>query len=150
MDREADPSLGEALTILRVIRGWNQRQLGRAAGVSGATISRYEDGTRLAPVGRLAAAMGFPPHLVERTRSFLRWAHAARESHVAAGDLALPSRIDAVTGELRLWIEDLAREGLTPAVTPQSQAPTRAHMRLLLPEAATVAAGVGRRDAFES
>jgi transcriptional regulator with XRE-family HTH domain len=118
MDRETDPSLGEVVTILRVIRGWNQRQLGDAAGVSGATISRYEDGTRSAPVGRLAAAMGFPPHLVERTLSFLRWAHAARGSRLAAGGLDLPARIDVAAGELGLWLEDLAREGLATAVAP--------------------------------
>jgi transcriptional regulator with XRE-family HTH domain len=118
MDRETDPSLGEVVTILRVIRGWNQRQLGDAAGVSGATISRYEDGTRSAPVGRLAAAMGFPLHLVERTLSFLRWTHAARGSREAAGGLDLPARIDVAAGELGLWLEDLAREGLAPAVAP--------------------------------
>jgi transcriptional regulator with XRE-family HTH domain len=118
MDRETDPSLGKVVTILRVIRGWNQRQLGDAAGVSGATISRYEDGTRSAPVGRLAAAMGFPLHLVERTLSFLRWAHAARGSRLDAGGLDLPARIDVAAGELGLWLEDLAREGLAPAVVP--------------------------------
>jgi transcriptional regulator with XRE-family HTH domain/tetratricopeptide (TPR) repeat protein len=118
MDRETDPSLGEVVTILRVIRGWNQRQLGDAAGVSGATISRYEDGSRSAPVGRLAAAMGFPMHLVERTLSFLRWAQAARGSREAAGGLDLPARIDVAAGELGLWLEDLAREGLAPAVAP--------------------------------
>src|SRR6202051_3731131 len=118
MDRETDPSLGKVFPILRVIRGWNQRQLGDAAGVAGATISRYEDGTRSAPVGRLAAAMGFPPHLVERTLSFLRWAHAARGSRLAAEGLDLPARIDVAAGELGLWLEDLAREGLAPAVAP--------------------------------
>jgi transcriptional regulator with XRE-family HTH domain len=116
MDRETDPSLGKVVTILRVICGWNQRQLGDAAGVSGATISRYEDGTRSAPVGRLAAAMGFPPHLVERTLSFLRWAHAAQGSRLAAGGNDLPARIDVAAGELGLWLEDLAREGLAPAI----------------------------------
>ena len=118
MDRETDSSLSKVVTILRVIRGWNQRQLGDAAGVSGATISRYEDGTRSAPVGRLVVAMGFPLHLVERTLSFLRWAHAARGSRLDAGGLDLPARIDVAAGELGLWLEDLAREGLAPAVVP--------------------------------
>src|SRR5258708_4704508 len=118
MDRETDPSWGEVVTILRVIRGWNRRQLGRAVGVTGAAISRYEKGSRWTPVARLAAAMGFPPHLVERTRSFLRWAHAARNSYSAAGGLDLPARIDVAAGELGLWLEDLAREGLAPAVAP--------------------------------
>lgn len=126
MDRGADPPWGEVITILRVIRGWNQRQLGHAAGVTGATISRYEDGTRSAPVGRLAAAMGFPPHLIERTLSFLRWAHAARGS-LADDGLDLPARIDVAAGELGLWLEDLAREGLAPAVAPSpAQGPTAA------------------------
>src|SRR5258708_9774803 len=120
MAREADPSSGEVVTILREIRGWNQRQLAAAAGVSGATISRCEDGTRPAPIARLAAAMGFPPHVVERTRSFLRWAHAAG---AAAGGLALPGRIDVVAGELGGWLDDLAREGLAPAVAPLPHSP---------------------------
>jgi transcriptional regulator with XRE-family HTH domain len=64
--------------------------------------------------------MGFPPHLVDRTLSFLRWARAAREAHLAAGTLPLPGRIDALAGELGLWLEDLAREGLAPAVDPPS------------------------------
>jgi transcriptional regulator with XRE-family HTH domain len=114
----ADPSWGQVVAVLRVIRGWNQRQLADAAGVSGAAISRYEEGGRPAPVGRLAAVMGFPPHLVERTLSFLRWAGAARDSHLAAGSLALPARIEIIAGELGLWLETVAREGLAPTVAP--------------------------------
>jgi transcriptional regulator with XRE-family HTH domain len=121
MDREADPPWGEVVTILRVIRDWNQRQLADAAEMSPPAISRYEAGGRPAPVRRLAAAMGFPLHLLDRTRSFLRWAKAAREAHLAAGTLALPERIDVFAGELGLWLEDLAREGLAPAVAPPSQ-----------------------------
>src|SRR6202521_1982310 len=118
MDRETDPSLGEVVTILREIRGWNRPQLADPAGLPGSATSRYEEGTRSAPVARLAAAMGFPPHQVERTRSFLRWAHAARLSHLAAGGLDLPACLDVVAGELGSWLEDLAREGLAPAVAP--------------------------------
>jgi hypothetical protein len=44
MDREAAPPWGEVVTILRVIRGWNRRQLADAAGLSGGAISRYEEG----------------------------------------------------------------------------------------------------------
>src|SRR6202158_3437176 len=58
MDRETDPSLGAVLTTLRVIRAWNQRQLADAAGVSGATISRYEEGSRSVPTARLAVPDG--------------------------------------------------------------------------------------------
>jgi transcriptional regulator with XRE-family HTH domain len=122
MDREADPPWGEVVTILREIRGWNQRQLAEAAGLSESAVSRYEEGTRPPPVGRLAAAMGFPPHLLDRTLSFLRWARAAREAHLAAGALPLPDRIEVVAGELGRWLEDLAREGLASVVAPPSPA----------------------------
>ncbi|HYL72053.1 MAG TPA: helix-turn-helix transcriptional regulator, partial [Candidatus Dormibacteraeota bacterium] len=121
----ADPSWGQVVAVLRVIRGWNQRQLADAAGVSGGAISRYEEGGRPAPVGRLAAVMGFPPHLAERTLSFLRWARAARGSHLAAGSLALPGRIEIIAGELGLWLETVAREGLAPAAaTTRQESPT--------------------------
>jgi transcriptional regulator with XRE-family HTH domain len=116
MDREAAPAPGEVVTILRIIRGWKQRQLAQAVGISAAAISRYEDGDRPAPVARLAAAMDFPPHLPDRTLSFVRWARAARESHLAGGTLALPERIDAVASELGLWLENLLRKGLAPAL----------------------------------
>jgi hypothetical protein len=60
--------------------------------------------------------MGFPLYLPDRTLSFVRWARAARESHLAAGSLALPERIVAVAGELGLWLEDLVHEGLATAL----------------------------------
>src|SRR5215472_2095873 len=114
----ADPSWGLVVTILRLIRGWNQRQLAEASGMSASAISLYEDGERTAPVGRLVTAMGFPPHLAERTLAFLRWAKAAQESHLAAGTLALSGRIEIVAGELGLWLEQLALEALGRAVSP--------------------------------
>jgi transcriptional regulator with XRE-family HTH domain len=124
----ADPSWGQVVAVLRVIRGWNRRQLADAARVSGGAISRYEKGNRPAPVGRLAAAMGFPPHLIERTLSFLRWANAARVAHLATSTFALPGRIEVVAGELGLWLENLARDGFAPAVArpPQGASVTEA------------------------
>jgi transcriptional regulator with XRE-family HTH domain len=122
MGREADPPWGEVVKILRVIRDWNQRQLAGAAGMSASAISLYEEGARQAPVHQLIAAMGFPPHLDDRTLSFLRWARAARQAHLAAGTLALPERIDVFAGDLGFWLEDLAREGLAPAAAPPSPA----------------------------
>jgi transcriptional regulator with XRE-family HTH domain len=126
MDREATPAPGEVVTILRVIRGWKQRQLAEAVGMSAAAISRYEDGDRPAPVARLTAAMDFPFHLIDRTLSFVRWARAARESYLRAGTLALPERIDAVAVELGLWVESLVRDGLAPALGASADSPAGA------------------------
>jgi transcriptional regulator with XRE-family HTH domain len=124
MDHEADPPWGEVVMILRVIRDWNRRQLADAAELSPAAISRYEEGTRSAPVGRLLETMGFPPHLADRTLSFLRWARAAREAHLAAGTLGVPGGIDIIAGEIGLWLENLARAALAPAVVPPASETT--------------------------
>jgi transcriptional regulator with XRE-family HTH domain len=116
-----DPSWGQVVTVLRVIRGWNRRQLATATSMSESAISRYEEGSRPAPLGRLVAAMGFPPHLADRTMSFLRWASAASEQHPGAGTLAAPGRIEVIATELGLWLERVAREGLAAAADPSSE-----------------------------
>jgi transcriptional regulator with XRE-family HTH domain len=112
MEPPADPPWDDVVTILRVIRGWNQRELADALAVSESAISRYEDGSRPPPLGRLVAAMGFPPHLPDRTLSFVRAARAARESYLVARTLPQPGRIDVIAGEAGLWLETLTRDAL--------------------------------------
>jgi transcriptional regulator with XRE-family HTH domain len=69
--------LGQALKLLRFVRGWEQRQLARAAKVRGHWVGEYESGRRPEPeeLRRLIAAMGFPPDAVERAQRFLAGLH---------------------------------------------------------------------------
>jgi transcriptional regulator with XRE-family HTH domain/tetratricopeptide (TPR) repeat protein len=120
MEQRQDPPWPEALKILREIRGWNQLELSRAAGVSPPVISKYESGDRTPDSNltrlRLLAAMGFPGHLLERTYSFIRSARAAREHELAAAAGALQARIDGFVAEAGLWMEDLVRDVLVSAL----------------------------------
>jgi transcriptional regulator with XRE-family HTH domain/tetratricopeptide (TPR) repeat protein len=109
MQPAVDPPWGDVLAILRVIRGWKQRRLAEAAETSASAISRYEAGERTVPFGRLVAAMDFPPHVAGRTLSFLRWARAARESHLDVDRDALPLQIDVLAADVGVWFEDLLR-----------------------------------------
>ncbi len=120
MAQRRDPPWPEALTILRVIRGWNQLELARAAGVAPSVISKYESGDRTPESDltrlRLLAAMGFPGHLLERTYSFIEAARAARDHQLAAATGALEARIDGFVAEAGLWMEELVRDILVAAL----------------------------------
>jgi transcriptional regulator with XRE-family HTH domain/tetratricopeptide (TPR) repeat protein len=120
MAQRRDPPWPEALTILRVIRGWSQLELARAAGVAPSVISKYESGDRTPESDltrlRLLAAMGFPGHLLERTYSFIEAVRAAREHQLAAATGALEARIDGFVAEAGLWMEELVRDVLVAAL----------------------------------
>jgi transcriptional regulator with XRE-family HTH domain len=119
MEQQEDGSWREALVVLRLIRDWTQNDLADATGLSYSAISRYEGGSRPASpdlLRELVAAMGFPPHLLARTRSFLRWARAAGASYLTGGRVALPVRIDLLAGEAGLWMETLATDALHPVL----------------------------------
>ncbi len=54
--------------LIRVLRGWDQLELGAAAGLDDSTISRYERGLLMPPaptLERLVAAAGFPMWMVD-------------------------------------------------------------------------------------
>jgi DNA-binding XRE family transcriptional regulator len=80
----ADTDLNLVLALLRVIRGWNQDQLARAAGMRNSAISDYERGRRtpeLRTLEKLVGAMGYPLSAVDQTRSFI---HALRANALLA------------------------------------------------------------------
>ncbi len=71
--------LGLALTVLRVVRGWTQHELARAARVRDNSISEFENGKRVPDRDTLAgmvAAMGYPPAALDRTRQLVGWLRA--------------------------------------------------------------------------
>lgn len=64
--RYAPDERGKALICLRIVRGWTQRQLAEALGVSEAVVSRDERsdyrGVSLEKYGKVLAALGFEDH----------------------------------------------------------------------------------------
>lgn len=69
------PLLSLVLRLLRTARGWSQRQLGEAAGISQTQISAYERGDSpqlsLATVHTLVAALGYGPKDISAVHLFL-------------------------------------------------------------------------------
>jgi transcriptional regulator with XRE-family HTH domain len=66
--------LSLALTVLRVVRGWNQDDLARAARIRNSAISDYERGKKLPELNtlqRLVDAMGYPLSALERAQHFI-------------------------------------------------------------------------------
>jgi transcriptional regulator with XRE-family HTH domain/tetratricopeptide (TPR) repeat protein len=70
MPRTPPPPLGLTLTHLRLKRGWSQKDLAEATGLSRGVISEYETGKTALARDRLewlASVMGWPPGSVDRT-----------------------------------------------------------------------------------
>jgi transcriptional regulator with XRE-family HTH domain len=66
--------LGVALTVLRVVRGWNQDDLAKASGLGNSAVSDYERGRKvpeLKTLERLVAAMGYPLAAIDHARRFI-------------------------------------------------------------------------------
>lgn len=70
----SEDHLRVALTVLRVVRGWNQEELAHAAKVRPGTISYYEQG-KLVPslrtLQRLTGSMGYPLAAIEEAQAFI-------------------------------------------------------------------------------
>ena len=106
---------GTVLTVLRVSRGWSQKELAAAAGIRPDVVSDYErQGQKRSPdrLQSLAAIMGYPPQAVDRTVAFLTGLAASLQ--LAAGGpgqlLDLTAQVDALAGEIGQTWQDLARD----------------------------------------
>lgn len=76
MAEQHPDDLGTILGLLRIVRGANQADVARAAGVSASGISDYERGRKipqLRTLERIVTALGFQLSAVEETRTFLRF-----------------------------------------------------------------------------
>jgi transcriptional regulator with XRE-family HTH domain len=110
---------GEALTVLRVIRGWTAEDLAAASGLKARSIQGYERGERpmTEPPRHLARAMGYPPTWLDRAAELIESERAA-----VAGTASLEAeerrgvRTAAVAAQLGHWFEDGARAGLGRAL----------------------------------
>jgi len=80
-----------ALTVLRVVRGWNQDDLAKASGIRNSAVSDYERGRKvpeLKTLERLVSAMGYPLSAIDQVRVFVEALRSGR----ALFDSALPRR----------------------------------------------------------
>jgi transcriptional regulator with XRE-family HTH domain len=135
----SDPQFpGDVLTQLRLIRGWSQKELAAAAGLTQAVISRYERAKPGKPaipwtvLRRLVAAMGLPLQLVPRAVAFLdesrqTWALAAS----GGTDDPLAAEVDALAAELAQGWETLTRSTLTRYVAAARHFAARERAALL-------------------
>jgi transcriptional regulator with XRE-family HTH domain len=66
--------LSVALAILRVVRGWSQEELAKAAGVRPGSVSDYER-NKITPglktLQKMVSAMGFPLSAIEDAQAFI-------------------------------------------------------------------------------
>lgn len=113
-------SLGQLVHTARMRLDISQRQLGRAAGVSGAYVAMIEAGTAnptVAVIERLATALGIdielagrgPVVIGPRQRDLV---HARCSAHVSrrltGAGLAVVREVEITTGRVRGWIDILA------------------------------------------
>ena len=66
--------LGTALALLRIVRGWSQEELAKAAGLRSGTISDYERGKMipgLTTAKKLLAAEGYSWEAVDIAQAFI-------------------------------------------------------------------------------
>ena len=107
--------LGEALRLLRFVRGWEQRQLARAAKLRGRAVAQFEGGSRPEPeeLRRLVAAMGFAPDAVERTQRFLAGLRETGPPEApeerAAADASLEGELEQFEAEMAAAVSRLSR-----------------------------------------
>ena len=101
------------LAVLRIVRGWSQADLAKAAGVRPATISDWERGKKTPSVPtleRLTAIMGYPTSLVVRADAFVEEATESRSLPAAPADLS--GRIEALAVAYGREVADFVRSGL--------------------------------------
>ena len=100
------PPVGDALTMLRLIRGWDRRELAQAAGLSLAAITRYEHGRTKPSLPRLQqvlAALDFPAGVYDRSLQFVGSALDARRLNLS------PNPSDAWKAAARAIAADKAK-----------------------------------------
>jgi transcriptional regulator with XRE-family HTH domain len=115
-----DPAdLRVAVIFLRAVRGWDQRELAAAAGVSASLISRYESGE--APptpktFEQIVAAVGVPASTVERLFAVIRSARAGMHRSVWPDDPVADA--DAIAAQISDRIFDVTRAAAALLLEP--------------------------------
>jgi transcriptional regulator with XRE-family HTH domain len=86
-EKKEDPDARMAMVLLRYLRGWDQGELARAAGIAPSQISVYDRGERAIPreaLERMADAADFPRHLLDPLLGVIRSFRAAAEGRSRA------------------------------------------------------------------
>jgi transcriptional regulator with XRE-family HTH domain len=147
---EEDVDWGRAIAILRIVRGWSQGRLGDAAGIAHSTVSAFEQGVRTAPLPvlrQMAAAMGFPAHLLDRARALVRWARAAQQlSRVPAAEAPAAS-LEVTAAAAGLAREEQVRRALAAMLGIAPAGGEEEASEEATGEEAATAGGVGAGDA---
>src|SRR5258708_36244002 len=109
----------EILAVLREIRGWSSEEIAAASGLKLRTVHAYERDERTPDeptMRRLAAAMGFPATVLERTAAFIERMQAS------LGD----AKTSGTEGARQAWIGSIAFEagpGFVALATASVHAP---------------------------
>jgi transcriptional regulator with XRE-family HTH domain len=102
-----------AVSFLRSLRGWNQKELAEASGVDRALISQYEQGKKVPSqrtLEKLVAAVGIPFTLFEDILPFIRLVRS-----LLAGDIPDEEAVLAA-GPLALSINDVVHTAMAEAL----------------------------------
>jgi transcriptional regulator with XRE-family HTH domain len=131
MPNDPSSSLGSVVAVLRIVRGWSQLDLARAAGMRrAASISQYERGRKTLSrrtLERLLAVMGYSAAMTERTLGFIE--EARLSAGISQPGEALRRQINTFAQDFGRATEDFIRSGmtrfvkLTSALEAQCQAP---------------------------
>jgi transcriptional regulator with XRE-family HTH domain len=113
------PELSIALTLLRTVQGWSQKELSEASGVPGNLLSDYERGRK--PLSRerletLLSILGLSGDAVDQALAFVRLIRVSSPPAGIPGD-AQRRRIEIVASEFGARSADFARWALTRLTT---------------------------------
>lgn len=108
-----------ALSLLRRLQGWSQKELAAASGVPGNLLSDYEKGRK--PLSRerlemLASTMGRAPEFLEQVFTFLRTSSASAPVAGRPSD-AQSWRMELVVSDVAAMAADFTRSVLTRVTT---------------------------------
>jgi transcriptional regulator with XRE-family HTH domain len=112
--------IGDALAILRVIRGWERPDLASAVAKPEETLANYEYGKTKPHLGvlqELLSALGFSFAFFEQAVEFVRSAREARRLYLSAAVDALPRQIEKLAAQTARRVEEIARGELNGLVT---------------------------------
>ncbi len=116
------PPIGEALAILRAIRGWERKDLADAVARPEETVANYEYGKtkpKLLVLQELLSAMGFSLAVFECALDFVRTAQESRRT-LAGGGRVLSWQVEEVAAQKARRIEEFTRTELS-ALTVAAQ-----------------------------
>lgn len=113
----SEDELALTITVLRLVRGWNQDDLAKASGIPNSSISDYERSRKfpeLATLKRILDAMSFPLGAVDFTRQYVQTLRAGGSTLSALTPVPITAPAPFVNEASIRWeidqaVPDLAR-----------------------------------------